>query len=188
MDRAEQEVKETAGEVQESASSAIESATDATGRVMRSAADAASGAAETATTAVKEAAEGAERTLEEGLTAVSEQASAAVAGVAGGPEVLKHVTDFFGSATKALQGITDSESAQAAATDLTELHERVDGMAQGIGDLPAEAQAAIKKVIEKGLAGLKIVAEKVEEIPGVETVVKPKVDELMAKLEALVHQ
>jgi hypothetical protein len=33
-----------------------------------------------------------------------------------------------------------------------------------------------------------IVAEKVEAIPGVETIVKPKVDELMAKLEGLVHQ
>ena len=103
----------------------------------------------------------------------------------GGQELLTKVTDFFGSVTKSLQGITDVDSAKAALPKLEELTGSTDSLSQAIGALPEGAKSAISGVVEKGITELKALVEKIEAIPGVSAVVKPTIDKLMEKLSTL---
>ncbi len=99
--------------------------------------------------------------------------------------MLKKVTEFFGSASKTLQGITDVESAKAALPKLTELTASADEFPKLMANLPEGVKSAISGVWEKGGADLQVLAEKVMKLPGVESVLKPAVTQLMDKLEAV---
>jgi uncharacterized phage infection (PIP) family protein YhgE len=155
---------------QGTASDAMTSVSDAASEAV----DAATGAAETAVAEAKE-----------GLSAMADGASQALAGIEGGPEALKQVTDFFASAGDSLKGITDAASAQAALPKLSELPKMIEGLGPTLEKLPAEAKTAILGVIDSGIVQLKDLADKALALPGVETVVKPIIDDVMAKLEAL---
>jgi hypothetical protein len=54
-----------------------------------------------------------------------------------------------------------------------------------MANLPEGAKSAVSGVWEKGVADMKVLAEKVMKLPGVESVLKPAVTQLMDKLEAV---
>jgi hypothetical protein len=122
----------------------------------------------------------------ETVTAATEEATKALEGVEGGTDLLKKVQELFASATAALSEVKDEATAGAADTKLAALSLEADTIKPLLDKLPESAKAAIVGVIEKGIASLKVVTAKVLAIPGVEALVKPKIDELMHKLEALV--
>ena len=73
----------------------------------------------------------------------------------------------------------------AAAAKLGELSTGAEGLGESIKQLPEEARGAVGGLIAQGLVQLKALVEKASSIPGVADVMKPKLDELMAKLTAL---
>jgi hypothetical protein len=125
------------------------------------------------------------RQTQEGLAKETARAAETLKGVEGGSELLKKVTDVFQSAGSTLQGITDAESAKAALPKLKELTNSTDEFAKAMARLPENAKPAVAGVMEGGIANLKVLVEKVLAIPGVESVLKPAVTELVSKLAAV---
>jgi hypothetical protein len=123
--------------------------------------------------------------LGEGFSAAAEKASSALASVEGGPEMLTKVKEFFTSATQSLTKIKDEATARAAIPDLEELEGKISGLADMTAKLPGEAKTAVSGLLESGVDGIKSLVEKIMAIPGVESVVKPKMDAIMQKLTAL---
>jgi hypothetical protein len=119
------------------------------------------------------------------MGAAANAAAGELASVAGGPELLNKVVQFFNSATQSLQSITDVNSAKAAVPKLEELAKSADSLSQAIGTLPQGGKSAMSSVFENGIAGLKAHVEKIEALPGVSAVVKPAIDKLMEKLSPL---
>ncbi|MEM9659686.1 MAG: hypothetical protein AAF961_15100, partial [Planctomycetota bacterium] len=76
-------------------------------------------------------------------------------------------------------------TAEAAREKLTELMGSVGGMEEQLGALPGEAKTAVTGVIEQGMAALQALYEKLASKPEIQDVVKPKVEELMAKLKSM---
>ena len=150
-------------------------------------ADAAKSAAESAKDVVGGVAQNAADAFEEGFATAAKKASSTLEGMEGGSELVKEVTDLFGSAKEAITSITDKASAQAALPKLSDLGGTIDELGGIVGKLPSQAKSAIAGMIESGMNLLKALAEKVMAIPGVQSVIKPKLDELMDKLSSLTH-
>lgn len=151
----------------------------------------ASEAAQSAQDAFGEIADEAGKTAKDAQESVASAAASAkdaLKEVAGGPELMKKVTDFFDTAGKTLQGITDVESAKAALPKLNELSASTDDFSALMAKLPEGARSNISSVMEKGIAELKVLADKVMALPGVESVIKPSVNELMEKLAAIANK
>ena len=153
--------------------------------------DAAKKAAEDVTSAATNAAEAAgdaagqmAESLGETFAAAAGKAATALKDVEGGGALLQDVQGFFDTTRKSLQGITDGDSANAALAKLSELSGSLDGWSQLIDKLPSEAKSAVQAVISQGVTALKTVADKVMAIPGVSDVLRPKLDEMMNKLQS----
>jgi hypothetical protein len=166
-----------AKQAESAAKDAAASATSAAKDVAKSASDAAASAADAAQSAA--AALGGEFS-----TALTD-ATAKLKDVAGGSEALSKVTDIFTAAQTALAGATSSETAQAAMSKLGELEGKVDGAMESLKGLPAEAKTSIVALVEKGLAQLKTLADKVKGLPGVSDEIKAKLDAFVTKVESL---
>ena len=166
-------------EAQTNLKEAEQSATQAAASVEEAAGAAASSTAETVKEAAADAVEGAQASLAD----MAGKAAEAVKGVEGGPELLSKITEFFGSAGKAMQGITDVESAKAALPTVEELKVKADELSKSVAGLPDGAKSAVSGVMDKGLAELKVLVDKVLALPGVEAVLKPAVGELLDKLK-----
>jgi hypothetical protein len=161
-------------EAGQSAAKAAASASDAAGEV-------AGTAAETVKDAAAEAVEGAQASLAD----MASKAAEAVKGFEGGPELLSKITEFFGSAGKTLQGVTDAESAKLALPTIEQLSGQADELTKSLAGLPDGAKVAVTGVLEKGLAELKALVEKVLALPGVDSVLKPAVSGLLDKLKTV---
>lgn len=170
MDKAGDAAGDAASDAVDAAGDVVSDVVDAAGDVASDTVDAAKGATEGLMSSVKDAAD---------------KASAELEKVEGGSELLNKVTGFFESTGSALKGITDGESAKEAMSKFDELGGMLDKIGDSAAELPEEAKKAIGDVIDKGTEGLKALADKTLEIPGVSDVIKPKVDELMNKLSDL---
>jgi hypothetical protein len=95
------------------------------------------------------------------------------------------VTDFFRTATDTFTGITDVASAEAAAPKLRELSTRLDTMRVGMNQLPAEARARLVALVKDLRAKLMPTIEAAMATPLVGDTLKPYVDDLRSKLNAL---
>jgi hypothetical protein len=180
-----QEKIEQAGESVASAAASVEQeAGQAASTATETMEEAAGKAAGAATEAVQEAASDAMAGAQATLANVASKAAEALNDVQGGPELLNKITEFFGSAGKAVQGVTDVESAKAALPTLQELTAKADELSQSVSSLPEGAKSAIASVMESGLGELKTLVEKVLALPGVEEVLKPAIGDLMEKLQA----
>jgi len=155
------------------------------GEAASSAVDDASKKAGNGLSEAKDKAQEAMDALGKEFTEATGKAKSALEGVNGGPELLQNITDLFASAQKSLQGVTNSETAQAAKTQLGELSGKVEGLSKQLEGLPEEAKTAVSGLIEKGIAQLKALSDKVMAIPGVGETIKPQLDALMEKLAAL---
>ncbi len=175
-------------EAADSAKKAGDAAKDAaqnTGETVKGAAEKTGEVVSEGTKKTAEMAQEAGKKLSEGYAAASEKAAATLEGIDGGGEMMTKVKDFFSTAQKTLSGITNKESAQAAVAKLGDLNGMVDSISEMTGKLPEEAQAAVGSMMASGMAMLNALAEKVNAMPGVSDVIKPKLDELMEKLKDL---
>jgi hypothetical protein len=95
------------------------------------------------------------------------------------------VTDFFRTATDTFTGIKDVASAEAAAPKLRELSARLDTMRVAMNQLPADARARLVALVKDLGAKLLPTIEAAMAIPVVGDTLKPYVDDLRSKLNAL---
>lgn len=112
------------------------------------------------------------------------KATEALSGVEGGSEMLKQVSEMFGKVTSTLGGVKDADTATAAVPELSKLTEGFGGMTDMFGKMPDAAKSAVAGVFKTSIGQLKPILDKVMAIPGVEAILKPTIDGLMAKLEA----
>lgn len=152
---------------------------DAT-KLANDAANTAASAAGDMTDAAADAAAGAGA----GLSDLMGKATDALASVEGGSEMLKQITEMFGNATSALQGVTDVESATSALPKLGALTDSLGGMTEMFSKIPEGAKSAVAGVFQSSLGELKPIIDKVLAIPGVEAVLKPAIDAMLSKLGA----
>lgn len=106
----------------------------------------------------------------------------AAANIAAGQEALTKVGDFFTKATETLGGITDADSAKAALPKLEELGLTADAVKALLDKLPAEAKTAVAGAVDQGVASLTVLVDKVKAIPGVEPIIMPHLETLLAKV------
>jgi hypothetical protein len=99
--------------------------------------------------------------------------------------VTGQVTDFFRTATDTFTGVKDAASAEAAAPKLRELSTRLDTMRVAMNQLPADARAKLVALIKDLGAKLMPTIEAAMAIPTVGDTLKPYVDDLRSKLNAL---
>ncbi|QDU31486.1 hypothetical protein ETAA8_66440 [Anatilimnocola aggregata] len=144
-------------------------------------------AGEQAKTQVETAGETAKTQVE----GIGEQAKAAVEAAAEGAASLKigelDLGKNFQSAIDALKGtldgVTNVESAQAALPKLEEANLKLDSVLVFVDQIPEAARPALAKLIKNSQAGITQSIEKVVAIEGVGAVLKPVLDQLVAKLE-----
>ena len=115
-----------------------------------------------------------------------EKASNALKDVEGGGEMLTGMKEVFSNAKAAFEGVTDEASAENAKTKLSELGKSVDGWREKVDGLSEESKVAIKGFLEKGIAQLNTFVESFQDNQLVQTVLKPKFDELIEQLKNLV--
>jgi hypothetical protein len=95
------------------------------------------------------------------------------------------VTDFFRSATDTFTGIKDTASAEAAIPKLQDLSSRLDSLRGSMDQLPPEARTKLAGLFTDLRAKLTPVIESVLVMPVVGDKLKPLVEELRTKMNAL---
>jgi len=103
----------------------------------------------------------------------------------GGLDLGKQVTDSIAGLRTTLNGVTDTASAEAALPklrDVTAQIDKVDGM---IGQLSSEQRKLLAGLVNPAMPALNQLFDRVLAIPGVAGLLKPAIDTLKAKLEAL---
>lgn len=164
--------EETNKEVVSAAKDAAESAKDAAQSAASAAQDAASAAKEMA----KDAAAAA------GLDDLYKKATDSLASVEGGEAMLKGIQESIGKITTTLASVKDSDTAKAAAPAVTQLTETFGSMSESFGKLPDAAKGVVANIFQAASKDLKPMIDKVLALPGVEEVLKPALEALLAKL------
>jgi hypothetical protein len=95
------------------------------------------------------------------------------------------VTDFFRSATDTLTGIKDTASAEAALPKLRDLSSRLDSLRVSMDQLPLDLKARIAGLIRDHGAKLTPMFDSIVAMPVVGDRLKPVIDELRTKMNAL---
>jgi len=89
------------------------------------------------------------------------------------------------SIKETLNGVKDSETAQAAATKLKESETKLTSLLGMVEKLPAAAKPAFAGIVKTALTGLQELADKVNAIPGAGEHIKPVLDGIIAKLQTI---
>jgi Bacterial protein of unknown function (DUF937) len=95
------------------------------------------------------------------------------------------VTDFFRSATDTLTGIKDTASADAAIPKLRDLSSRLDSLRVSMDQLPLDLKARIAALVRDQGAKLTPVFDSIVAMPVVGDRLRPLVEELRTKMNAL---
>jgi hypothetical protein len=133
--------------------------------------------------AVKDAKDAAKDAAEKsGIADALTKAKEALASVEGGSDMLDKVQGSFGTLSKLLGDIKDEASAGGAVAELNKLTESFGGMTELFGKLPDSAKGMVSQLFASSLSDIKPIIDKVMAIPGVEAVIKPAIEALMAKL------
>jgi hypothetical protein len=88
------------------------------------------------------------------------------------------------SVSSAFAGITDVASAEAALPQLTEARDTLTGLESTVSALPAEGKTALQQLVSAALPTIQSSADTLLADSAVAGVVKPVVDEIIAKLQA----
>jgi hypothetical protein len=99
-------------------------------------------------------------------------------------ETGKAVTDVTKSLTETLEGITDEATAETALPKLKDANQKLDEIRALWDKLPEAAKTTIAGSLTPQLAKLKKLIEPIFELPGVEALLKPILDEIVEKLSA----
>jgi hypothetical protein len=100
-------------------------------------------------------------------------------------DVGKELSGAVDTATSALQSVTDAASAHGAVPRLEDAAAQIDKLGGLAAQLPAAAKQTLAQMIAKLQPGLQAAADKVATVPDAADVLKPALDALMAKLDAL---
>jgi hypothetical protein len=100
-------------------------------------------------------------------------------------EVASKAKSTLDALTSQLAGITDEASAKSALPRLQAIAGDIDSLKKAAVDLPAEARHPLIEMVGKAMPGLAASADKVMAIPGVASVLKPVMDQIMASLGSL---
>jgi hypothetical protein len=100
-------------------------------------------------------------------------------------KVSGELAELVSSMTGALTGIKDPASAEAALPKLHQINDKLDASKEMVSGLPATAKSTITSLLKTALANLRPLVDKVIAITGVGDKVKPVVDAIMGKLNAL---
>jgi small-conductance mechanosensitive channel len=173
-----QQVAEQVEETAQEAAQAVEETADEATAAVEGATDQ---AADTAEQAADEAADSAEQMAD---SAEDATAALTVDGVNLGEEIGTTVSD----AASALEGITDKASAEAALPSLQAVETKLDELGADVEKLPQHAKEALASLLDDSLPELQDLVTKVEGMEGVGEVVKPTLDNIMAKLDAWAQQ
>ncbi len=103
----------------------------------------------------------------------------------GNVDVGREVKGIFDGATSALNGVTDSASAQAAAPKLREIDGSLTKVRGMVDQLPAQGKSALAALVSAALPTLESLIAKVNAIPGAGDVIKPITDPMLEKLRAM---
>jgi hypothetical protein len=95
------------------------------------------------------------------------------------------VTSWTKSATDAFSNIKDEASAQAALPSLRELNDKLDGVKTSLSAVPADAKKPILQTLSSSFTKLKELADKAMAMPGVGEKLRPVVEPMLNKLQAL---
>ena len=117
--------------------------------------------------------------------AAEQAAGSATSLMVDGTDVNAQLTTAFDGLKTTLGGITDVASAQAALPKLQEAVTSVDGLTAMAAKLTPAQRTMLAGAITAALPTLKDLIAKVLAIPGIGDIIKPTVDTLMAKVEAL---
>jgi hypothetical protein len=92
-------------------------------------------------------------------------------------------TTAFTSITDTLGNIEDADSAQAAVPKLRQILTTLDGLKEPLAALPAAQRTAVTRVVESSHEKLLPLIEKLYAIPGVRPILKPLIDQLLARID-----
>ena len=97
----------------------------------------------------------------------------------------RQVSGVVDGATKTLNDVTDSASAQVAAPKLKDLDDSLTKLKGLVDQLPAEGKSALAALVAGALPTLEALITKVNEIPGAGEAIKPITDPMLEKLRAI---
>jgi hypothetical protein len=163
-----------ARDVRDGASRAIDQAKQAGGDAARTAGAVIGNAQQAAGDAARQASEKTSQAVDS--AAASVQSAAQV-----GEDLKGAVTNLTESFTK----IKDPASAEAAIPKFKEISTKVDSLNAMASNLPSDARQSISSALSGSMTKLKELADKAMAIPGVSEKLKPVVEPLMQKLNAL---
>jgi hypothetical protein len=103
----------------------------------------------------------------------------------GDVDVGQQVKGVFDDATKALNEVTDSASAKAAASKLSGLDDSLTKLKGLVDQLPAEGKSAVSTMVVAALPNLEALITKVNAIPGAGDAIKPVTDPILEKLRSM---
>jgi hypothetical protein len=101
-------------------------------------------------------------------------------------DVSANLAGSFSSLTGALAGIKDSVTAEAALPKLKDIGDKLDGAKGSLEGLPESARSTIVAQAKTALSKLKDLADKVLAMAGVGDKIRPALEAIMGKLNALV--
>lgn len=127
-----------------------------------------------------------EQAAQQAADTASQVAATAESMVVGDVDIGKEFTGFTDGLSQALAEVKDEATAKAALPKLTELTGKLDSLAALAGKLPDAVKPAFADMVKKTIASLQTEIDRVSAIPGVSDAIKPAVDGLKTKLEALV--
>jgi outer membrane biosynthesis protein TonB len=104
--------------------------------------------------------------------------------VVGGVDLGATVTGALDSLTQTLSGVTDAASAQAALPQLTEVRDTLAGLESTVSALPEAGQTALQGLVASALPTLRTTAERLSGDSAIAGVIKPVLDDIIARLEA----
>jgi hypothetical protein len=99
--------------------------------------------------------------------------------------VTSQVKQLVSSTTDTLTNIKDAASAEAALPKLRSLNTSLDGISTTLAALPEDTRKPVATMIGSSYTRLKELSDKAMAIPGVAEKVRPVVDPMLAKLQAL---
>ncbi len=97
----------------------------------------------------------------------------------------KDMSEIVNQAVKALGGVTDVASAQAALPQLTDVDGKLGDLVAKAAKLSPESKQTMIDLVKTAVPSLKTAMERVNAIPGVSDTLKPILDSLMAKLQGV---
>jgi hypothetical protein len=103
----------------------------------------------------------------------------------GDVDLSQQTTGVFEDATKALNDVTDSASAELAVPKLNDVNDSLSKLGGLVDQLPAEGKSALAALIAGVLPKLEALIAKVNDIPGAKEVIGPIADSMLEKLRAM---